>query len=164
MRVTLTASQWKRVEVSGPDDCWIWTGAKTNGYGYITVKNKAVRLSRVMLAWVDGIAIPDSGKIVLHSCDNPACVNPFHLSWGSNKDNTADMIAKGRAGWLYGQDNPASKLSEKDAIEIHRLRSEGWSQKDIAEEYSINQGQVSKILSGKRWPHLADLRVATGTW
>jgi hypothetical protein len=34
----------------------------------------------------------------MHSCDNPPCVNPAHLSIGTQKDNTLDSIAKGRTG------------------------------------------------------------------
>jgi hypothetical protein len=32
----------------------------------------------------------------LHSCDNPKCINLEHLFKGTAKDNTQDMMAKGR--------------------------------------------------------------------
>jgi hypothetical protein len=39
--------------------------------------------------------IPD-GMLVLHTCDNPPCVNPDHLYLGTWKDNMQDRIKRGR--------------------------------------------------------------------
>lgn len=71
---------------------------KANPNGYVpTRKGYAHRL-----AWVQAYGpIPD-GLSVLHTCDTRACVNPEHLFLGTHKDNTLDMVAKGRH-WNQGK-------------------------------------------------------------
>lgn len=43
-----------------------------------------------------------AGMWVMHSCDNPPCVNPAHLSVGTPRDNALDMHRKGRANNVPG--------------------------------------------------------------
>ena len=75
--------------------CWIWTGAKNSqGYGYIKHKGKMIKASRVSYEIFKGKFPPE--LVVRHSCDNPACVNPCHLLLGTHKDNSKDMMMRGR--------------------------------------------------------------------
>ena len=81
----------------GPDACWMWTGALA-GRGYGKLRDVGVRrlLYAHRVSWeVTNGPVPD-GFCVLHQCDNPACVNPSHLWVGTKKDNTQDMVRKGR--------------------------------------------------------------------
>jgi len=91
-----------RVTPSDPASCWEWSGSRNaDGYGYLRVgSQRDGTRSRVLahrLAWMlaHGGAIP-GGLFVLHRCDNPPCCNPAHLFLGTNADNVADMLAKGR--------------------------------------------------------------------
>lgn len=43
-------------------------------------------------------------------------------------------------------------LTLKDAVDICRHRSSGEAQHKIAAAYDVNQGRISGILSGKRFP------------
>ena len=76
--------------------CWIWKGhILWDGYGqfrgYNSLKMRAHRFSFEYYKH----KIPE-GMQVLHTCDNPKCVNPEHLFIGTHKDNMHDMTMKGR--------------------------------------------------------------------
>lgn len=87
-----------KVEIQ-PSGCWHWTGARNvQGYGFIadrTGEGRKRRATHISLE-LDGRPKPDGKPYALHSCDNPQCVNPAHLRWGTAKDNAADMIARGK--------------------------------------------------------------------
>ena len=85
-----------RIVINSVTDCWIWQGGKNNiGYGMMRDGGKMRTTHRVSYEEHTQTKIPKN-LIVMHSCDNPLCVNPAHLSLGTRKDNTRDMILKGR--------------------------------------------------------------------
>lgn len=134
------------------NNCWIWNGTKHEfGYGKIGVDGKMLKAHRVSWFLFKG-QIPAS-LCVLHKCDNPACVNPDHLFLGTLKDNTRDMIRKGRDA-ACGERNHESKLSPAQVAEIIALRKEGVMLKYISAQFGISMGHVSQIASGGRWGHV----------
>jgi hypothetical protein len=91
---------WTQVDKTG--ECWIWTGEVNNkGYGRFSLYAPGIhrRVGRVLThrlaLMLTGVDLAD-GAIVMHSCDNPPCVNPAHLSVGTQTDNMRDCLAKGR--------------------------------------------------------------------
>lgn len=91
------------------------------------------------------------GMMVCHTCDNPKCCNPRHLFLGTPKDNSQDMVAKGRQ--ISGV---RSKLTELDITRILGRLNNGDSPRVIAEQYSISEARVSQIKHGKYIKQLKD--------
>jgi hypothetical protein len=89
---------WPKVNKTAPNGCWEWTACTNElGYGWIaagTRQGRHLKAHRVSYALAFG-EVPE-GMSVLHRCDNPLCVKPSHLFLGTQADNMADMIRKGR--------------------------------------------------------------------
>lgn len=95
---------WAKVSKGdGADTCWEWRGSKMgeHSYGFFGhSEGRTVRAHR--RAYELSFGIIPVGLNVLHRCDNPPCCNPSHLFLGTQADNIADMIAKGRQAWRSG--------------------------------------------------------------
>jgi hypothetical protein len=93
---TLLERLLNKILINDATDCWEWQGGTNNiGYGMIRDAQRMRTTHRVSYEEHSQTKIP-SHLIVMHSCDNPKCVNPAHLSLGTHKDNAQDMISKGR--------------------------------------------------------------------
>lgn len=85
--------------------CIVWTAHKDKkGYGRLATSGGEVLAHRIAYAMHFG-AFPRNLH-VLHRCDNPSCVNPHHLFLGTNQDNMADKVRKGRTSRRFGNANP----------------------------------------------------------
>lgn len=83
---------------SDPSGCWVWTAGRcSSGYGTFFYHGRVQPSNRV--AWMLMVGQIPADKIVCHTCDNPACVNPAHLWLGTHLDNARDKMAKGRHTW-----------------------------------------------------------------
>jgi HNH endonuclease len=113
-----------------------------------------VRVRAHVFAWeqANGRTVP-AGKVVMHSCDNPRCVNPAHLSVGTQRDNILDSVRKGRYNCFGIQ-----KLNASQVQQIRALAARGLRQKDIAARFSIARNTVSGIVNRKSWNHLDEVR------
>lgn len=78
-----------------PESCWLWQGTiDTNLRGRFQLKKKKWLASRI--SWGILYGDMDSTVLIMHSCDKPNCVNPFHLSPGTNQQNLQDARKRGQ--------------------------------------------------------------------
>lgn len=77
--------------------CWFYlpTGASPR-YPQLRVGRRLRPVHRISMSLFGGLSLDDP-LCVLHRCDEPQCWNPSHLFLGTQQDNIADAIAKGRA-------------------------------------------------------------------
>jgi hypothetical protein len=77
-------------------DCWIWNrGLDGKGYGQLWLNGKCQRAHRVSYMLYHNVTLTPQEKL-RHTCDTPRCINPNHLLIGSQQQNMADMIIRGR--------------------------------------------------------------------
>ena len=129
--------------------CWNCISHFKNkkGYPHITINNKSTRLSRYMYESYRG-EIPE-GKIIMHLCDNPSCINPDHLKIGTHTENIKDRDNKGRA--IKGEKCHNSKLKEKD---IREIRISTLSTKELSIKFNVSDSNIRDIRNRKAWKHV----------
>lgn len=136
-------------------ECWNWqSGTDNDGYGLFMGEVLGVtfkRAHRFSWAYHNNQIIPDS-MTVMHSCDNPRCVNPSHLSLGTQCENQKDKWRKGR-GWTHkGTSHWSTNLTED---QVREIRSSTETQKSLGERFGMKQSSISAIVRRKSWRHIA---------
>jgi hypothetical protein len=128
----------------GPNagDCWLWIGAFRNDYGAIRVNGNVEYAHRASWCIYRG-EIPE-GMILMHSCDNTACVNPDHLSLGIHKENTADAINKGRL--IPFRPRRSTPLSVDEISALKRDYFGGVSASECCRKYVIAPKTLQRLL------------------
>lgn len=154
---------WEKVDVRGPGECWPWT-ASTRGFGYGQIaagapSRKILEAHRVSWEIHNGpipVGEGHHGTCVLHTCDNPPCVNPQHLFLGTFTDNMQDRDEKGRTrgGKLAGEEHGRAKLTGEQVFEIRQTyvkRSRTYGTYALARKYGVCNTTIGRIVNGKHW-------------
>ena len=144
---------WSKVDKCAAGGCWEWMGyINRDGYGRFG-KGTAHRASWI----INNGGIPKGeghhGMCVLHTCDNPKCVNPRHLFLGTMGDNMRDKGCKGRAP--HGTDHDRAKMTPEIVRAVRRRYvPRKVSAQMLADEYGVGQQAIDKVLRGITWRHV----------
>lgn len=147
---------WPKVDVREPDECWEWQACiLSTGYGSIGrggFGGGSIAAHRASWELHHG-PIP-KGLVVMHTCDNRACVNPAHLKLGTHKENSEDMMRKGRHRFKapLGDKSSLSKLTANQIRFIKRHPE--IPSAEIAEAMGVGYVAIWRIRTGKTWSHI----------
>lgn len=136
--------------------CMLWTGSVgTHGYGVMQYGGQQVLAHRVAYARANGVGVLSMGGTVLHSCDVRLCVNPDHLSLGTQGDNMHDAACKGRVS--HGEAHTHAALTEEAVRTIRRVyvpRHREFGCRGLARKYGVSHTVVSDVVLSKSWGHV----------
>lgn len=160
---------WSKVDIRGTSDCWPWIGAlNSSGYGSFHPGGLPVRNTRSNVGAHRAAFFLTHGRwptdVARHTCDNRCCCNPAHIVEGSQKDNVADMIARGRRTCVSprGESHGAARLTVANVVAIRILCAQGIPQAEVGLRFGVRQQTVSDIVLGKKWKHVSrDLLAVT---
>lgn len=141
------------IEKIDTDEC-IHYNYRADGFGYSQPRitsSKAVKGHRFSYCWSNGVSYDSiSDLVVMHSCDNPACVNPRHLSAGTLAQNNADRASKKRTYVSIKM----RKLTPEDVAEIKERHSKavGYDKvngiRALSKEFGVDSNVIYKAIEG----------------
>jgi hypothetical protein len=138
----------------GNNECWTWTAARSpHGHGVFHWDGRNWPAHRLALAWVERRC--SVSLHALHDCGNAPCVNPAHVYWGTQKQNSADRKRHGT--YFCGETHPNAILTNKLVTEVwnsYHLTDERIE--DIVSRTGVKHGSVMAILSRSVWRHITD--------
>lgn len=142
------------ISIGETSECWENTARKD--YPYIQCNNSMLTLHRLVCALMWGPIHPKLD--VHHTCDNPKCLNPFHLVPVTHRRNLLDAAAKGKMG--AKNVNPGclrhnAKLSDNSVIEIRKAWLSGQSCSLLAKQYGVSRKLIRNVATRKTWRHVA---------
>lgn len=157
---------WGRTIPEPNTGCWLWMGKVDHQqYGVHGWGPRRIRAHRAAYALAFGPFA--KALLICHKCDVPSCVNPGHLFLGTNADNIADMVRKGRnasgerAGAhlhpetrVNGERHWSAKLTEAIVVEIRKKHATGGNPRLLGLEYGVSRECIGWIVRRQTWKHV----------
>jgi hypothetical protein len=166
---------WSYVDIRGENDCWEWQGARFKAqYGHFSYRGLNEQYAHRIAYILTNRKLPKNH--VLHSCDNPPCVNPKHLRDGTHAENMRDREERGRGAWQKDYEGMRQKLraaweagkfancsgagggrytailTPDQVSEIKAYLINGtFKQVDLAKKYGVKPGAICEIKQGRNW-------------
>jgi hypothetical protein len=133
--------------------CWAWTAGKDkDGYGEFWAGKELGKehdIGAHRASWLIHKGKISEDMQVLHTCDNPSCVNPEHLFLGTNAKNMKDKVSKGRQP--KGADYNRSSLIDSD---IPMIRKSAMTARELALIYGVTASTIDHIRTRRKWKHV----------
>jgi hypothetical protein len=145
---------WRHVRKNA--GCWEWTGGTAVGYGSFGI-NRRTMVGAHRFSWELHFGPIPPGLYVLHHCDNRLCVRPDHLFVGTARDNTMDMVRKGRHGLVRGEFNANAKLTRTQVEEIRATvhkNAHGIHGSEVgpaARKYGVTVATLRSVIDGRSY-------------
>jgi hypothetical protein len=152
------------------DSCWNFKGAvNSSGYGSLYLDGR--KIGAHCAAYIMAHGPYDKSLFVLHSCDNPRCMNPEHLFLGTQTDNMQDCVKKGRNTKAYRWTKENNPNAGKPMSEQMRRAVSGWKQRPFSltapdgsvihgvnltqfcKDNGLNQGGAWSVMNGNIRSH-----------
>lgn len=141
------------------ESCWLWTGyIMPTGYAHICTGVTGYSVLAHRASWLLHFGPIPEGVEVCHDCDQlyprgdvtyRRCVNPAHLFAAVHRDNMLDLREKSRS--QIGELAWNNKLTE---AEVQQICSSAATCSQLAAQFGISRGHVSRIKNRKTWFHL----------
>lgn len=141
---------WKQVRKT--EGCWLWMASKDqDGYGIFNGVCGGVSCTRAhRFSYVLGTGeIPGKGLVIRHTCDNPSCVNPEHLVLGTSKENSQDMISRGRH--LAGSARQREKIAKLTKDQVKYILEGKETGVELAQKFGVSKAHISAIRCRRTW-------------
>lgn len=139
---------WSKVDKSNLNGCWNWIASvNPKGYGQFQVRGKVVRSNR--FAYFISRRSLKADEKVCHSCDNRLCCNPEHLFVGTPKENSQDMVKKGRSA--RGEKQHNHRLTIFQVQVIKEEIAAGASNVELGKVFGVSPSTISDIRRGICW-------------
>lgn len=148
-----------RSKVAAPNanGCTEWNAARQSlGYGAFGVGRQVFAAHRV--AWFIATGEEPGERVICHRCDNPPCVNPAHLFAGSMRENSRDMVSKGRhkvPAPRLGVAHHAAKLTVEQVVDLRaQYAAGGLNVRAAARSIGVSPRTLFQALAGRTWGHV----------
>lgn len=154
--------------ISQPEyGCRLWLGCLDSRSLYGVVKYRGRQRSAHAVALILATGQDPAGMCAMHSCDNPRCCAPEHLRWGTNQENMADKVSKGRQSRgakhraaigdrddMRGVNNYQTHLREQDVLALRERVGRGEKTRVLAKELHVSYSTIYSIVHRRTWVHI----------